>query len=182
MDLQKLPLRRIRLRAIWILVPVFLWLARPTIPLLVAGAAVGGVGCAIRSWAAGVIVKDRVLTTSGPYAHTRNPLYLGTFFLGLGLTLASARPSLVAAFLVLFLVVYGLSMKREAQKLEEAFGDEYRAYAEDVPLFVPRLRPYRGGDDEGGFDPARYRRHGEHHSLLVLVLGFGALVARMLLR
>ena len=81
----------LRLRAIWLLAVPFFLGAHPTIPLLFMGAAQATVGIAIRAWAAGTIDKERGLATTGPYAHTRNPLYLGTFLIGMGVTVGGGR-------------------------------------------------------------------------------------------
>src|SRR5690606_11506294 len=107
----KLTTRRIRLRLAWLAATVFLLLATPTPATLLAGAALAAAGIALRAWAAGTIVKNAVLTTTGPYAHTRNPLYVGSFLLGLGLALAGARPSVLVAFLVAYALVYGRAMR-----------------------------------------------------------------------
>src|ERR1044072_9508963 len=61
----------------------FLFFARPTPKMLLIGASVSLLGLALRAWAAGHIRKYAQLATSGPYAFTRNPLYLGRFLLGL---------------------------------------------------------------------------------------------------
>ena len=70
---------------------VFMILAKPTPRALLIGAGVSVLGLAIRAWAAGHIRKNAELAISGPYAFTRNPLYLGSFLLGLGFTFASGR-------------------------------------------------------------------------------------------
>ena len=69
------------------------------------GSAFVVLGLAIRAWAAGQLQKDKQLTTSGPYSHTRNPLYLGSFSIGVGVTIAGALPLFLVAFLVFFLGV-----------------------------------------------------------------------------
>lgn len=181
----KLDLRTVRLRLAWLLVPPYYSFARPTLPLLLTGLTLALGGAALRAWAAGVIRKDRVLAVSGPYAHTRNPLYLGSFLIGLGLAVAGGRAAFVAAFLVLFAAVYGPTMRREHHALETQFGDAYRAYARRVPPFLPRLRPYRpAGVQVGGtgqrFELERYLSHREYHTALGLLLGFLALVALFL--
>src|SRR5258705_13759457 len=70
---------------------VFFLLAKPSPATLLVGASVSLLGLSIRAWAAGHIRKNQELATSGPYAYTRNPLYLGSFLLGLGFTIASGR-------------------------------------------------------------------------------------------
>lgn len=177
----KLSPKRVRLAAGWIVVPLFVVLARPTIGVIAAGCVLAVVGAAIRAWAAGTIHKNKTLTTNGPYAFTRNPLYLGSFLIGLGLATASGRPSLIAVFLVLFAAVYGWTMRAEAQRLERRFGELYREYAEVVPLFVPRLRPYGSASALRGFRLDRYLRHAEYEAALGIVVTLLALVAKMAL-
>jgi protein-S-isoprenylcysteine O-methyltransferase Ste14 len=136
--------KAIRLRSVWFLVPVFLVLAEPTVRLLVAGAVLAVVGGVIRGWAACTIRKNQVLTTNGPYAFTRNPLYLGSALVGLGVVVGGGSLILLVLFLVFFGVVYTRTIKEEERHLEMLFGEEYRAYLAAVPAFIPRLRPYRG--------------------------------------
>jgi protein-S-isoprenylcysteine O-methyltransferase Ste14 len=171
--------RKVRLKAIWILIVPFLWLARPTPGTLTVGAALALLGAALRAWAAGTIRKERELSTSGPYAHTRNPLYLGSFLIGLGVTIAGARWVFVALFLAFFAVVYGAVIKKEARLLGELFGAAYADYARSVPLFVPRLAPYRGAPG-GGFTLERWRRNREYEALLGVIAGFAFLTAKLL--
>lgn len=176
-------LRKIRLRLVWLLVIPFLWFARTTPTLLAVGGALALAGLFIRAWAAGFIRKEQALATDGPYGHTRNPLYLGSFFLGLGITVAGGQWVFVAAFAVFFLLVYRATMRGEAELLEGLFGDEYRHYAANVPLFLPRITPYRSPySQEGGrFTMERYSGNKEYEALLGAVAGFGFLAARMLL-
>lgn len=173
-----MPLRRLRLRAVWLLVPLYLVTARPSAGLILAGATLALVGALIRAWAAGTIHKNVVLTTTGPYAHTRNPLYLGTFFMGLGLAMAGGRPAFVAVYLAVFFAVYAPTMRREAARLERQFGPEFHDYARRVPLFVPRLRPYQGGPQRG-FDLQRYLWHREYQAPAGALLGFLLLILKL---
>src|SRR6476469_7527391 len=106
----------------------FIFLARPTPKVLAIGASVSLLGLAIRAWAAGHIRKNAELATSGPYAFTRNPLYLGSFFLGLGFTVASGRWELALLFAALFLGIYFPVMGVEASTMAELFGQQYEAY------------------------------------------------------
>lgn len=100
-------------------------------------------GLLIRGWAAGVLEKDRALAISGPYAFTRNPLYLGSFLLGTGAAVAGGRPVVGVAFLAFFAMVYGPTMARESNLLEALFPDGYRHYRDSVPGFLPALARYR---------------------------------------
>ena len=181
-------LRWLRLRGVWVLVLAFLFFAEPVPWTLLAGGALSVVGALIRAWAAGTIRKDRELAVSGPYAFTRNPLYLGSFFIGLGVTVAGARPVFVVIFLVFFAVVYGKTMRGEREKLEEMFGDAYREYESHVPILLPRLTPYHppgGGRDERkggkeGFSLQRYRKNREWEAALGILGGFAALVGTLI--
>lgn len=175
-------MRRLRLRAVWLLIIPFLWFARPTPLLLGIGLGLGLLGLFIRGWAAGTIHKEKELTTTGPYAFTRNPLYVGSFFLGLGVTLAGGQWGWPVLFLVFYLGVYGKTMSGEAALLTELFGDRFRHYAANVPAFVPRLTPYRApGVEGGGFTFAQYKRNREWEAGLGALAGFGFLTAKYFL-
>ena len=161
---------------------VFIVLARPDRRSLMVGGAVALVGLLIRAWASGHIRKNARLAVSGPYAHTRNPLYLGSFILGLGFTVAAASSVLLflilgGLFASLFLGIYWPVMRVEAATLAEMFGADYRAYAAAVPLLFPRATPYRPGDpsDEVKFDPSLYMRYREYRAALGLLVAWGVL-------
>ena len=123
----------------WILGLLALWLAEPTRDYLLAGVLVAAIGEALRLWASGYLEKDRRLATGGPYAWTRNPLYLGSLLVGMGFTLATGRMFLLLVLVGLFAAVYVPVMKREAARLEAAFPGDYSLYASRVPLLVPRV-------------------------------------------
>jgi len=129
-------------------------------PLYAVGLAIAALGETVRIWAAGHLDKNTRLTMSGPYAWTRNPLYFGSVWMGLGFSLATGRLFLVAFVVALFVVVYAPVMKREAVGLGESFPAAYRAYAERTPLFWPR--PPKAGDTEGRFSTKRLLKNGEH--------------------
>src|SRR6201989_817530 len=150
---------------------VFIFFARPTPRALVIGASVSLLGLALRAWAAGHIRKNAQLALSGPYAFTRNPLYLGSFLLGLGFTIASGQLVLGLLFVALFLGIYFPVMRVEASTLAELFGEDYEAYQRSVPLFFPRLTPFRHGDSRAvKFDSSLYFRYREYRGALGLVL------------
>jgi protein-S-isoprenylcysteine O-methyltransferase Ste14 len=174
-------LRTLRLRGAWLLVVPFLLLARPTPGRLVVGGAIAMLGLLMRGWAAGFIHKDRELSTGGPYAHTRNPLYLGSLLIGVGVTLAAGRWELLLLFAAFYAVVYAKVIRAEAAALEERFGESYAAWAREVPLFLPRLVPYRPAGAERPFSVERWRRNREYEAALGVGAGFLFLAARMLL-
>jgi len=166
---------RWRVRLGYVLAVVVLFLARPTPRAILLGAAVGMIGLAIRAYAAGYLHKQEVLTTTGPYAYTRNPLYFGSSILAVGAALAMHSWLAAALILVYFAVVYTFVMRREEMELRGKHGAAFDAYAESVPLFFPRLTPRSlSGGASAGFSWAQYKRNHEYEAsigfLLFLVL------------
>ena len=155
---------------------VFILFARPRPATLIAGAAVSLVGVLLRAWASGHIRKNDALAVSGPYAYTRNPLYLGSFILGLGFTIGSGRWWLGILFAALFLGIYLPVMRVESATLAQLFGESFQAYASKVPLFLPRLTPYRAGTTRVTFDSGLYLRYREYRAALGLLIAWGLLV------
>ena len=179
----KLTLRTLRLKGAWLIVLPFLWFSASTPRLLAIGGVLAALGLLVRTLSAGYIHKDDTLTTTGPYAHTRNPLYVGSFLLGLGVTIAGGNWLFVAIFLVFFTTIYAASIRDEAAFLAERYGDAYADYARNVPLFVPRPTPYRsaGVDTPPAFSSAQWRKNREYEALLGTAAAFAALAARMTL-
>lgn len=181
-------LRRLRLRAVWLLVVPFFWLARPTGAGLAVGAAVALTGLALRAWASGVIRKERELATTGPYAHTRNPLYLGSLLLGVGVTLAGGHWVWPVLFLAFYALVYGRTMAAEEALLAERFGDRFRRWAAQVPALLPRWTAWQetpegrdGAADTGApqvYSWSRYRANREWEAALGFAVGFGLLAVK----
>jgi protein-S-isoprenylcysteine O-methyltransferase Ste14 len=169
---------------------MFIVLARPRAATLAIGGAVAVCGLLVRAWASGHIRKNDALAISGPYAYTRNPLYLGTFILGLGFTIAAAGDwwllyiVLGGMFAALFLGIYLPVMRVEALTLAQLFGEDYKRYAAAVPLLFPRLTPY-GGDDGRAtsltFDLSLYLRYREYRAALGLLVGWSVLALKAFL-
>ena len=153
---------------VWLLVLPFLWFSQPTTGLFAIGVALAAVGLLLRGWAAGTICKDESLTTSGPYAYTRNPLYVGSLLIGLGVTLAGGHWIWPALFLAFYVAVYGRTMSGEAELLTALFGERFLHYAGAVPALLPRLTRYRPHqlDADGGIRVSRYMRNNEWEALL----------------
>ncbi len=153
-----------------------LWLARPTAASLALASPLLAAGEALRVWASGHIEKTRTLATGGPYAHTRNPLYVGSVLLALGAGVASASPWVVLAVAAYFLAFYPSVMREEADFLARKFEDEYTAWAAAVPMFLPRIAP--SGPRTSRFDWARVRANREWRTTLALPLVLALLYAR----
>ena len=117
-----------------------LGLSRPTLASILLALPLAVIGEAVRIWASGHIEKTRALATGGPYAHTRNPLYLGSLLLGLGFGVASASPWVVGAVAVYVAAFYPAVIREEAGFLREKFA-AYAEWERAVPAFLPRPRP-----------------------------------------
>lgn len=107
---------------------VVLWLAHPTPKTLAMGAAVALLGELVRLWAAGHLEKGREVTSSGPYAFTRHPLYLGSTLIGVGLVIAAADLLVAVVVLGYLLVTYTAAIRTEEAHLTEKFGAAYPQY------------------------------------------------------
>ena len=163
------PVQRIRVPAGFLFGLLYLYFSSPRPLWFAVGMVFCLLGLALRFWASGYLEKGRRLATRGPYARTRNPLYLGSFLLGLGFTLASSQLWLTALYVFLFAAVYRPVMRREEEELS-SFGPEYRAYREGVPLFFPRARAYPAAkgqeQDECNFLARRAILNGEYRTVI----------------
>ena len=180
----RLDLRRLRLRAVWLLIIPFYFYASPSAILLAWGAGLSTAGLALRAWAAGSIQKDRELATTGPYAHTRNPLYMGSFLLGAGVAVAGGQWVFGVVFLVFFVLVYRATVLREVSELGARFGERYRLYRARVPSVLPRFTAYEGEPSDSppvAFSRARYMRNREWEAALGAAAAFGLLVLKLAL-
>jgi len=129
---------KLRVPSGFLIAAAFAWFSQPTARSLAAGLPVSLAGLALRAWAAGCLAKDQRLATGGPYARTRNPLYLGTLLVAAGFAIASRSIGLGALFAAVFLLVYLPVIQLEEQHLRRLFP-EYEAYAARVPALWPRL-------------------------------------------
>lgn len=165
---------------------VYWLLAAPTPHSITLGAAVAFVGLIVRAAASGQLRKNQELATSGIYARTRNPLYLGSAILAAGFI--TAGHSLWAGLLVAiyFPVFYYAVMRNEEEDLRECFGAAFEDYAASVPLFFPNIfrtakRPV-GGQIERVFSWAQYRRNREYKALIGTLGALAFVWLRMWLR
>lgn len=169
-------LSRLRVPAGYAAGLIALVLARPYPLSLIAGALLALAGEALRIWASGHIEKTERLATGGPYALTRNPLYVGSLLVGLGVAAAAASVWAAAVALVYFAVFYPAVMREEAAFLRARFREDYDRWAAAVPMFLPRLRP--AGPRQGRFDWSRVRRNREWRTALAIPVMALALYAR----
>jgi protein-S-isoprenylcysteine O-methyltransferase Ste14 len=171
--------KKLRLPLGFVLGILYLFFARPTPLSLATGGVIAFVGILVRGWASGHISKNERLAVTGPYAHTRNPLYFGSFLIGAGFAIA-AHWALLLVVIGFWILVYVPTMERERANISSRFPEAYARYAENVPNFVPRVRPWRASDsDDGGFSATLYMKHGEWKALLTYLLVMGWLAFRM---
>ena len=162
---------KLRVPGGFLMVAAFLWLALPTWTSLALGLPVSVMGLALRAWAAGHLEKNRALAESGPYAHVRNPLYIGTLTVAAGFVIASRQWMLAILFAAVFLLIYLPVVELEEQHLRSLFP-EYGDYAEHVPRLLPRL----AGNSSKPFRFATYMRNQEYQALVGFLIGVAVLI------
>jgi protein-S-isoprenylcysteine O-methyltransferase Ste14 len=161
---------KLRVTLGYVLGAAALWFASPTPQSLAVGAAIAAAGEALRIWAAGHLEKGREVTSTGPYAITRHPLYAGSTIMGAGLAIA-ANSLVVAALVIVYLAVtITAAIRSEEAHLTDKFGAEYPAYRNGTASPAPR-----------GFSLARAMKNREYRALLGLVAVLLVLAARMYL-
>ena len=169
--MRKIRFKKLRL---WLVYPFFIFypfVADMTDSSFFAGVILMIAGLLVRFWASGYLTKTRALTTSGPYAYTRNPLYLGNFILGLGVSVIANNLILNLYYVVTFTVLYLGTIAEEQKVLQEKFGEPYRDYTQKVPVFFPSIFPYARAQKKA-FDLHQSFRNGE----FIRVCGFTLLI------
>lgn len=161
---------------------VYLWLAQPSWTWLLAGCLLTVLGLLIRAAASGHIRKNRELTTTGPYAYTRNPLYLGSLLIAAGFIVAARSAWIAVVAALMFLFIY-IPVIRAEEKYLSALFPEYLNYAANVPRLLPRLTPFPGREANllGRFSRELYLKHREYNAALGSALMIGALILKMML-
>ena len=157
--------RRIRVPLGFGFVVLYFWLARPSWQSIVLGSALISPGLLIRALASGHVRKNEQLTTSGPYAHTRNPLYLGSLLIGIGFAVASRSPWVAVLLVVMFVAIYVPVIQDEERFLRGRFP-EFAEYERRVPRMLPRIHPARIDGERGEFSFDLYLKHREWNALL----------------
>jgi len=172
--------RRIRVPLGFVVAAVFLVFARPTWMTVAWSLLLVLPGLWLRGYAAGYVKKNAELTRTGPYAYTRNPLYLGSMGIAAGFAVAAGRWWLVVLLIGMFLAVYIPTILSEEAFLRATFA-EFATYAQKVPRLLPRLTPARFEGAEAGagmFQKERYLHHREYNA----AMGAAAIYAAFLLR
>lgn len=169
--------RRIRVPVGFVFAGFYFWAARPASWSLAAGAVVAAGGLLIRAAASGHVTKNEALTTTGPYAYVRNPLYLGSLVTAAGFAIAARSLWIAAAITLIFLILYLPVIRSEEAFLENKFP-EFPDYVQQVPQLVPRCTPYQ--NSAGSFSWDLYRKHREYNAIIGAALMIAALIAKMM--
>jgi len=169
--------RRIRVPLGFVFAAFYLWLAHPVATSLLAGSAFITAGLLIRAVASGYVQKNEQLTTSGPYAYTRNPLYLGSLILAIGFAIAARSVWIALVLIILFLTIYLPVIRAEEAHLAQHFP-EFEEYKLQVPRLLPRL--HRFGNSEGSFSRDLYWKHREYNATLGSAAMMAALVVKLI--
>jgi protein-S-isoprenylcysteine O-methyltransferase Ste14 len=167
---------RIRVPAGFILAAFYLCYSNPSWKSLAVGSSVAFLGLTVRAWATGHLRKNDRLAVSGPYALTRNPLYFGSFLVGIGFSLAARDVNILVVFLLCFAALYGPVMQREIETMKHLFAEQYSSYQEKVPLFFPRFHLPEGLSD---FSFERYLRNREYQALIGFLAALVLLAAKV---
>jgi len=171
--------RRIRVPLGFAFAALYLWLARPTLRSVLIGATLVIPGLVIRALASGHLQKNEQLATGGPYAFTRNPLYLGSLILSVGFALAARSWWILAGIVLLFFVIYLPVIRGEEGFLRERFP-QFDEYAREVPSLFPRVS--RFSQRSGSFSWELYWKHREYNATLGSAAIVAALVAKLMMR
>ena len=138
-------------------------------------------GATIRFWSSGYLIKDTELSRVGPYAYTRNPLYLGTFLMAVGTAVSIENLFLTAIIGALFMGVYHFIIMDEEEKLENKFGAAFEAYKREVPRFWPsfsRLKaPSKSAEQPFSFSLALKNKAFEAYYSFAFLIGLVTLIA-----
>lgn len=172
--------RKIRVPAGFLFAGFLLWQARPDAQSLAWSLVLVVPGLLLRAWASGHVRKNTTLSVTGPYAYTRNPLYLGSSMIAFGFAAASRSVLIVIVLACLFTAIYVPTILSEEKFLFSRFAG-YKEYAEQVPRFFPRLRRLKGITLTLRFSRELYRKHREYNALLGTCAIYVILIARMIL-
>lgn len=172
--------KRIRVPLGFVFAAVFLWRAHPTWVTMLASLVLVVPGVWLRAYASGYVKKNAELTRTGPYAHTRNPLYLGSMMIAFGFAAAAGSWVILVALAALFAVIYVPTIQGEEGYLREHFAG-FDEYARRVPRLLPRLTAAATGDAKGSFSRELYLQHREYNACMGAIAIYAALAIKLLL-
>ena len=171
--------RRIRVPLGFAFAILYVCLAKPTLKFLLVGLLVTIPGILLRALASGHVQKNEALTTSGPYAYTRNPLYMGSLIIGVGFAVAARSWWIGVIMVVFFFAVYIPVIRGEEGYLRSRFP-EFENYAKEVPRLIPR--PTSRGGEKSSFSWDLYKKHREYNAVLGALAITAVLVIKLFWR
>jgi protein-S-isoprenylcysteine O-methyltransferase Ste14 len=159
---------------------ILFFLAKPEPAWFVLGALITLAGESLRLWAAGHLRKNKQLTTTGPYAYVKNPLYIGTLLITVGYSAMAKNILIMIAGFVWFFIYYApYKKKQEHEKLIGSFGENWLEYDKAVPDYLPRLTPYPGrGTSRWSYEVVK--ENSEHETAVAVFVGFAVMLYLLL--
>lgn len=155
---------------------LYLWLAKPNMLSLTCGTPLLVAGLLVRGAASGYLRKNEQLATTGPYAYTRNPLYLGSLIMAVGFAVAARSLWIGLIMVAMFIAIYVPVIRAEESCLAQQFP-EFAEYARRVPRWMPRLR--QSSRTLSSFNWDLYWKHREYNAVLGSLAIMTALVAKV---
>ncbi|HEX8816988.1 MAG TPA: isoprenylcysteine carboxylmethyltransferase family protein [Terriglobales bacterium] len=167
--------RRVRVPLGFAFAVFFFFFAKPTWRSILLALPFILLGLIIRASASGHVRKNEELTTTGPYAYTRNPLYLGSLVLAAGFLVAARNWWITAVAIAIFCIIYIPVIRSEASFLRIQFP-EYDEYARNVPVLLPRMTAFRHHNQL--FSWSLYWKHREYNAATGAIVMLIALAAK----
>lgn len=155
----------------------YVWLASPTWLSIIVGIIIAIPGIVLRALASGHVKKNQELTTTGPYAYVRNPLYVGSLIMVLGFAVAARSPWILLVMVGMFLAIYLPVIRHEEAYLREVFPN-FDDYARNVPRLFPRWQAFGNGD--AAFSSHLYWQHREYNAVLGAAAILAVLIAKLM--
>ena len=172
--------RRIRVPLGFVFAAVFLWLARPTWQTMLASLVLVVPGVWLRAYAAGYVRKNAELTRTGPYAHTRNPLYLGSMMIAFGFAVAAGSWIIFVALAVAVCGDLSADDPLGGGVSARALCGLRRVREEGAPAAAAADRRADDATPPGRFSPELYLHHREYNASMGAIAIYAALAARLL--
>jgi protein-S-isoprenylcysteine O-methyltransferase Ste14 len=169
--------RRIRVPLGFAFAAFYLGIAHPSWKSIALGTLIAIPGILLRALASGHVKKNEELATSGPYAYTRNPLYLGSLVMAVGFAVAARSGWVLLLSVVMFFLIYLPVIRSEEIFLRQAFPN-FEEYTRNVPRLFPRLSAL--GNRSVAFSSQLYWQHREYNAVLGTAAVMATLVAKRL--
>ena len=154
-------------------------LSKPSFRSVIIGFFISVLGLFLRAWACGHIQKEKKLSMSGPYRHTRNPLYFGNLIIGVGVTAGAHSWWVFGIFCLYFFLFYPVIIDVEKQKMESLFPSQYQIFKQ-VPLLMPSLRP-QISEEKKAFKWSLYANNKEYRAFIGVMIFWAALIFKIII-